>query len=399
MKDLSENRKKWLDGLRLSNRFTEREMILLERASFVFENNLFKDENSLLGGFRGILPSPGKYNGVWNWDSAFHALALSNFDADIAYEQFRIFFAFQGTDGIFPDVIYADGTVKDNYSKPPVFPWAFTEVYERSPRPDFLNEAYCSFCRNLKFWNNNRRDKKSGLYYYDCTPVDGNWSTHQKWESGMDNSPRWDNGVSRWLAPDLNGFMVMFYDALNKMSVWLNLPDDAEEWKSRSMELKNLINNVLWCEDKNCFLDRDRFTGEFSDVLSSACFVPLFSGCAGKDKAYAMNIAAGNPELFFPSMPTVAFSCDSFSASDYWRGPVWLNFAYFASEGLRKYGFEDTGDLIKEHVLSDVFNEKRGIYEYYNARTGEGLGAVSFGWSAAFVIEFIVSSQKEQSMQ
>lgn len=390
MNSITDIRKKWLNQLSLSGHFNLRDIELLERASFVFENNLFDTDNAAWGAHRGILPSPGKYNGVWNWDSAFHALAVSCFDPKLAYEQFEIFFDFQGEDGIFPDVIYADGTVKDNYSKPPVLPWAFIEVYEKCPYPDLLSRAYNCFCKNLDFWNHFRRDENYGLYYYDCRRIDGNWQTHQKWESGMDNSPRWDKGVSQWLAVDLNGFMVMFFDSLRRMAALLKLKKDAAFWQKESDALRKKINESLWCPDKNCFTDRDRFTGAFSDVLSSASYVALFSGCADTEKSAQMNDNACNTALFFPSMPTVAINSGAFSPSDYWRGPVWLNFVYFACEGLRKYGYSATAERIKEYTLNVCANEKRSIFEYYNALTGEGLGAESFGWSAAFIIELIL---------
>jgi len=390
MNTLTDKINTWLNS---HSDLSERDKALLKRATAVFENNLFESENSTWGSYRGILPSPGQYNGVWNWDSAFHALAVSYFDAELAYEQFEIFFDFQGDDGIFPDVIYNDGRIKDNYSKPPVFPWAFVEVYKRCPKPEILNKAYDCYCKNLSFWNNNRMDKQCGLYYYDARWVDGDHPTHQKWESGMDNSPRWDDGVNQWLAVDLNGYMAMFYDSLAQMAEWLNHPGDAEKWRVCSAELKNKVNTMLWCSEKQCFVDRNRFNGEFSDTITSASFVPLFAGCADEEHARLMNEAANDKEMFSPSMPTVAYSCTTFSATDYWRGPVWLNLAYFASEGLRKYGYTDTAEAIKEHILNDAYNEKRDIFEYYDARTGKGLGAKSFGWSAAFIIEYIMQGR------
>ena len=34
--------------------------------------------------YRGIMPSLGTYRGVWNWDSAFHAVGLSHWDPAFA---------------------------------------------------------------------------------------------------------------------------------------------------------------------------------------------------------------------------------------------------------------------------------------------------------------------------
>ena len=55
------------------------------------------------------------------------------------------------------------------------------------------------------------------------------------------------------------------------------------------------------------------------------------------------NFAKNN---FKEKMPTVSFDNPEYS-TDYWRGPTWLNVAYFAAKGLKNYGFE-VADKIKE---------------------------------------------------
>lgn len=74
---------------------------------------------------------------------------------------------------------------------------------------------------------------------------------------------------------------------------------------------------------------------------------------------------------------------------DYWRGPTWLNVAFFAITGLRKYGYEELYQAYKENILNMVDSEKKGIFEYYNSKTGKGIGAKQFSWSAVFVLEFL----------
>lgn len=37
----------------------------------------------------------GTYHGIWNWDSAFHAVAVSHWDGKLAGEQFEILFSKQ----------------------------------------------------------------------------------------------------------------------------------------------------------------------------------------------------------------------------------------------------------------------------------------------------------------
>jgi putative isomerase len=90
-------------------------------------------------------------------------------------------------------------------------------------------------------------------------------------------------------------------------------------------------------------------------------------------------------------MPTVSYNDPEYSATDYWRGPTWLNTAYYAVKGLKNYGFVELANAYKERILEMCAKEESGIYEYYNSKTGRGLGAYQFGWSAVFIQEFILT--------
>ena len=50
-------------------------------------------------------------------------------------------------------------------------------------------------------------------------------------------------------------------------------------------------------------------------------------------------------------------------------------------EGLRAAKRTALADTLAERTLSLI--ETGGFYEYFDPRTGEGLGAPEFGWSAA----------------
>ena len=92
---------------------------------------------------------------------------------------------------------------------------------------------------------------------------------------------------------------------------------------------------------------------------------------------------------FKDKMPTVSYDNPGYS-NDYWRGPTWLNVAYFAAKGLKNYGFE-VADRIKENILNMCFDEKGGIFENYDSITGKGLCCDHFSWSSVFIIEFILN--------
>ena len=64
----------------------------------------------------------------------------------------------------------------------------------------------------------------------------------------------------------------------------------------------------------------------------------------------------------------------------YWRGPTWVNSAWMVWLGLRRLGYEREATRLADGVIAAVARE--GLREYYDPRTGKGLGARDFAWSA-----------------
>jgi putative isomerase len=88
--------------------------------------------------------------------------------------------------------------------------------------------------------------------------------------------------------------------------------------------------------------------------------------------------------------PTVAADHPKFSPEDgYWRGPVWLDQAYFAIEGIRKYGYREDASRFSQQLYDRLEGVKEGqtpIRENYHPLTGEGLESSHFSWSAAHLL-------------
>jgi glycogen debranching enzyme len=64
----------------------------------------------------------------------------------------------------------------------------------------------------------------------------------------------------------------------------------------------------------------------------------------------------------------------------YWRGPTWINSAWLLWIGLLRLGYTEQAAQMAKAVC-DVY-AREGSREFYEPFTGEGLGAVDFGWSA-----------------
>lgn len=378
-------KEEWLSGKPVS----ERDKTILDAAYEVLKKNTIHSKNAPWGDVPVVSPWSGPCAGIWNWDSAFHAMTVSRFDTPLAKSCIDAFTAFQLPFGMFPDVIHVDGRICDNYGKPPVLPWATLIVFRRDGDRDFLRRNFDRYVKNASFWEENRCDR--GLFYYSAQQhPEAEDYLHPRWESGWDNSPRWDEfPIVDLFAIDLNCYMVLFYRAMAEMAEILG--EKRQDWDAKAKALAGRIEATLFDETRNTYADRNRKNGKFLTVLSPASFMPLYIGTASEERAAAMEALAADPKKFYPGMPTVTYDCPAFS-KDYWRGQTWLNVAFFAVKGLADYGFCKTAGEIREYILSMAYdNLPRGIFENYDSVNRRGLFNNSFSWSAAFLIEFILS--------
>lgn len=360
---------------------------LSERAFDILNANMYAaDAGYLWSPYRCLTPDNNKFRGIWNWDSAFHAIGLARWDTELAKENILGFLKFQKEDGMLPDVIRENGEIVDKYSKPPVFAWATEILFSRGADKDFVNEVYPKLVLNAQWWEKNRLYE--GLFFYDSADKDSEqYQLHVQYETGWDNSARWDYPANEYWAIDLNCFMVMCYTSLSNLALIIENKEDSLKWQKKSNDLSSLINEKMWSKENKWYSDVNRFTNEISDTLTPASFMPLYIKIASEEQADSMRHIAENN--FKCQMPTVSFDNKAYS-NDYWRGPTWLNVAYFAAKGLRNYNFE-VAEKIKKSILDMCDGNKDGIYENYNSITLEGQYCNSFGWSCVFILEFILN--------
>jgi glycogen debranching enzyme len=397
------NMNAWLDAVGADH--SSRDRTLLLRAAKTLEGNILIPAGGEVfpwSPYRGISPSAGHYNGVWDWDSAFHACTVARWDPDLAREQLKILLRFQDTSGRFPDAIYTDGTHEMFLGKPPVWPWACMRIDQMQPDDGFLAQVYPRFKRCEAYWvlyckgGGPRHDKQDHdpepLFHYDAPARDEHKRCHDaKVGSGWDTSVRWDVGSYQLWTIDLNCYMVLVYRALAYMARRLNNETEASQWQAKESTLAESINQIMWNEKTGCYYDVFRLGwSRHTYIMTPASFMPLFIGIASAQQAERMAAIAQSRDKFYPGMPTVAYDHPEYISHSYWRGPTWLNVAWFACKGLKRYGCGDLADQIRQTILDWCARNEDSIYEYYDSRFGKGLGARNFGWSAAFIIEFIL---------
>jgi len=360
---------------------------IMKDAKSVLYNNIYvEDEHlattnrTLFTAHRVIVPSNPYYYGFWNWDGAFHMIgAALHGDKELAKDQAKALFSLQFGDGMFIDCARVDGSRVTEFSKPPVWPWAFRVANEFLEfENEFLEESFSRLEANIEWWERERFD--GTLFSYKVHP----------YESGMDDSPRFDEpfDIENLWAVDANGFMYSAYKNMAYIAKEIKNIVAAHAYEEKAEQLKMKINELLFCEKLGCYCDFDKKSQTFTGHLSPMSFIPLFAGCADEEKALKMKEIAQNPEMFFDGMPTISYDNPCFEAALFWRGPCWLNTAYFAIRGLANYGFLELSLTYCKRILSWI--EDCGFWEYYDTKRNCGIGQENFGWSSVFGALFVL---------
>lgn len=395
------SREAWLNQQKPA--VSDRDFRVLERASEILLKNIAPNEpGTLWNPYRAIVPSMARHHakpdklqfpGIWNWDSAFHTVGVARFDKELAQEQMEAFFLFQKEDGFLPDVIFTpeqNNVIRDEYGKPPVWAWAMERLDRTCPDDEFLKKMYPKLVKNENFWRTRRYNEQDGLFFYSTSEQGKMRLTYIGWESGLDDSIRFDDGAIEYMYPiDLNCFMVSFYKSMQYLACRLGLAADAEAWYAKEKELTGRIQTALWSEEDQCFWDWNFKEKDFARVLTPAAFMPLWVGIATPAQAAALEKLAADPAKLYPCMPTVSLDHPKMNPVGYWRGSVWMNVAYFAIKGLYDYGFRKTAMGIRNTLL-DWMDRDESIHENYNPLTGEGKCAPDFSWSCVFAMEMVL---------
>lgn len=344
-------------------------------------------------------PSRGFYEAGWIWDTAFHAMAFAQLGLiDFAKSNLRAMFHGQNEKTGAIHFKHPDFMVEG--AQPPFFSWAVYQVYEQHPDREFLEEFY----PKLKAWNNwwyaNRlrtviRDRKKTQLF--------GWEDNL--ETGWDNSPRWDYvNVKELVSPDLNAELLMDLRVLEWMAGELGRVEEVRDWKEKAETLSRNMLDVLYDSTDGLFYDVNIRDGSFRRIKTPACFFPLWTGVPLEPDQIKKAIDGWlrNAKVFFGDypFPNVAYNESTYAPRFYWRGPIWLNLAYFMTDTLYRYGYGDEA-LEASHRLLDMVMRNDHIYEYYNSQSGDpGEGpsdviseipaAQGFSWSAAFALMLLL---------
>ena len=424
-------------------------------------------------------PAPRLYPHQWSWDSAFIAIGLAQVDGSRALRELESLFAAQWADGRVPQIVYNPAAPADGYF-PDAARWACAELNPDAPRglatsgicqpaihalaawriaevaPDApaLRSRLAGLYRGLLAWHRylaeQRDPERSGLL-----------TVYHPWESGTDNSPRWDEPLAQvevgpvppyvrrdlqhvanashrptnaeydrylWLVETLkqahyqdaevrrshpflvkdvlfSAIFVAANAALGRLGDWLGAPAEelaeVDSWRARGgLAVQRRVSQA-----SGLALDLDLRTGRSMAVETWAGLTPLL--CDDLPRALRDRLSerlfgagfAGGVGLRFAVVPSTVPGSPGFRQTTYWRGPVWPIANWLLWRGLRAQGLEQRAEMLRAANLALLSQSGVDFDEYFDPGSGAPLGSARQSWSAAVALDWLAFAGPATALQ
>lgn len=404
-------------------------------------------------------PSPSLYPHQWNWDSAFIAIGYAHYDQKRAQRELMALFSHQWENGMVPQIVFnpealgnyfpepdfwqaPGGRPTSGITMPPLHAISALHIYrharDRAGARGFLKAIYPKLKASHQYFYEQRDPKREGLAYI-----------RHPWESGLDNSPNWDQplaaiGIDKARLPkyqrrdlghgvpagqrpsgdDYDRYVylvdlfrrhgydeaaifgecpflvqdVLFNSILCRAGRDLEEiagivgrdPGQVREWRRATARA---IAQRLWSRERSQFDPVDMVAGRRLPTATAASFMPLFAAAADSGQAAilyerinSVSFCALHQGNCF-TIPNFDMNRDEFDPRNYWRGPVWINTNWMLSQGLRAYGYREKADAMNKDIIQ--LPVRFGFHEYFDSVTGQGYGSDSFSWTAALFIDLV----------
>ena len=376
-----------------------------------------------------VMPSTGRYEWQWFWDSCFHVIALSTLDVDLAKREFTTLLIPQQEDGFIGHMTYwgswgafasaiagqsRPGEWRRRHSgiiQPPVLAHALLRISEESGDLEYLKEQLPKL-RRFYEWLDRERDAAG----------DGLIGVISPYECGLDNSPAYDAALrlqqpgrrslllKNWLLdwhnaivgrghnfkrllerdrfiliePFMNAVYADGWEAISMMHRLLDQAAEADSAIAMRDRTRQALNDHCWDSELGRWVYL-RGSERIPDrTLAIGSIFPLIIGGQDRDKVNEVvdRHLTNENEFWTPyPVPSVAASEATFDPegeSTIWRGPVCLNLNWLLSRGLRRHGFDEVAEEIETKSIEMA---SRDFREFYSPLTGRGLRGTDFGWA------------------
>ncbi len=329
---------------------------------------------------------------LFDWDTYFASFMFAIDNKELAYSNAIALTKEITKSGFIPN--FGAGLCNsEDRSQPPVGSFVIWKIYQNYPEKWFLKEVFDELLSWNRWWEKNRDVDGymcwgSDLYNTGDIPK---WLSQEvgkkqaaMWESGLDNSPMYDNAVfdstkHKLLLADVGLLSMYIWDCknLSLIAKELGRNDIKDELDIRIKKYSKSL-ETLWDNKTGIYLNKDLTTGEFSQSLSPTNFYPLLTGVPTQDKAERMiNEHFYNPNEFWGDwiLPSTNRNTNAFKDNTYWRGRIWAPMNMLVYLGIKNYNLPKARKDLTEksaNLILKSWLEERHIYENYNSVTGAG---------------------------
>ena len=391
------------------------------------------------GGY--TVPTKGLYPFQWNWDSCLVALGWARFDEDRAWTEIETLLAHQWPDGMVPHIVF-------HKPDPGYFPGPERWGSGRTPPTSGITQppVAASCVRRILEGTGNvaMAERRAGAllpklvayhrWFHSVRDPDGEGivSVLHPWETGMDNSPAWDEALGRVeVAADLEPYTrrdTQHVDASMRPTKaeydrYMTLVGfcRARGWRHEITKASPFrvadvgLNCILMRADRDLLALAQRFGEDAAAAeiegwiaraeLGFARFVDPDTGMwHSVDQVISSRVPAATHAGFLAfwagrgdarleallrdwvgktryAVGSAAVDDPGFDGIRYWRGPIWAITNFMIGEGVREAGLADLAERIRGDTRGLI--ERASFYEYFDPRDGRACGGGSFTWTAA----------------
>ena len=354
-------------------------------------------------------PHTSRYPHQWLWDSCFTAICWAALGDGRAASELGTALSDQLPDGFVPHMRYAGPTIDrgplrhvSSFTQPPLY--AHAAAYLAGHGVELPPGLTGRIERALRFLWERRREARGLVFIV------------HPWESGADDSPRWDSWLAadwaslRWDQPRFTEFDLHLvgqarfdgdgaavastefqvapaaFNALaGHAAVELAALGGDERWRDRAATLAAAMDARLWDERQGLWSDAPLVGGGPSAAVPTLDGVlpALVTADPGR-AARALDQLLDPARFAAPfGLAYVARDHPKYQPDAYWRGTAWMQMNYLAVLAARRWGRDDVVDRVVE--ASRMAAVTSGFAEHWNPETGQGHGAVPLTWSALVV--------------
>jgi len=322
----------------------------------------------------------GRSEKLYEWDTLFAGLLGIRVDQWMAYNNIIRVVKGAVPDGFFPGFILNEFGEVDN-AKPPVGALALQKVFQAFKEAWVVELVIDAMAKYSAWWP--RARMVQGLVapgsllnplLSKIEEAGHNNLQAAKWETGLDNSPLYDNAtfnstsglMSQWDV-GMHSLFIADAQALVALALAIGRKDLVPELSARAAAASARMEAELWCSEKGVYLNKDYVVGAWvrttgpPNLYSLITGVPSLARVEGMLTRYYLNASewCGGPQCQF-GPPSISRADPAFKQQDYWRGRVWGPMNYLLWLGLQQYSA--TGSLIVNQAAAALAAQSKATF-------------------------------------